>query len=555
MGPITRTCRLAAALAALLAATAAQASIPSASNKLTPATMFVAARAAANAGDARRAAMLYDLLATADPSNRDLGRRALAQSILAGDMSRALRLAPQQPRGELPIDARLLLTADALKTGRAEKLTREGWPPELASFIPLVEAWTLSDKGRWKDAAARIDTLISDETLGPFVPEHKALMMLAARKAELAKPLVAPAIAKAGGRADRLRLAFAVGFLRAGDQATATELLSAIDPALRPDVGALNALRSRPPISSGAEGFAELLTALAIGLNRDEGGGSLPLALAQVARYADTRNEPAAILLGLLLDRDGRPDDAVAMLRAVPDTSPFVGQARDVEVRILLDGGRKDEALARARAFVASGRQRAGDWVRLGDVFDAMDRHADAVVAYGSAAAKVGAGEPGPALWSVHLLRGAALEQAGQWREAENALELAHKLAPDNAVVLNYLGYARLERGEKLDQAEAMIAEASRRAPDDASITDSLGWAQYKRGKLAEAIATLQRAAAGDPAQAEIHEHLGDALFAAGRMYEARFAWNAALVTAEDDVRRRVEAKIASGLSKANAAP
>jgi Flp pilus assembly protein TadD len=121
--------------------------------------------------------------------------------------------------------------------------------------------------------------------------------------------------------------------------------------------------------------------------------------------------------------------------------------------------------------------------------------------------------------------------------------------------VLNYLGYARLERGERLDEAEALIAEASRRAPDNASITDSLGWAQFKRGKVAEAIATLQRAAAGDPAQSEIHEHLGDALYTAGRRYEARFAWQAALVTAEEDVRQRVQDKINAGLTAASAAP
>jgi hypothetical protein len=36
---------------------------------------------------------------------------------------------------------------------------------------------------------------------------------------------------------------------------------------------------------------------------------------------------------------------------------------------------------------------------------------------------------------------------------------------------------------------------------------------------------------------------------------EARFAWNASLVTAEDDVATRVKAKLASVLTTANAAP
>jgi Flp pilus assembly protein TadD len=106
-----------------------------------------------------------------------------------------------------------------------------------------------------------------------------------------------------------------------------------------------------------------------------------------------------------------------------------------------------------------------------------------------------------------------------------------------------------------MDAAEAMIRKASDLAPDEASITDSLGWAQFKRGKTDEAIATLQQAAEKDPDQAEIQEHLGDALYKSGRRYEARFAWNAALITGEDQTATRVKAKLASGLNQANAAP
>jgi Flp pilus assembly protein TadD len=184
-----------------------------------------------------------------------------------------------------------------------------------------------------------------------------------------------------------------------------------------------------------------------------------------------------------------------------------------------------------------------------------MKRHGEAAEAYGKALALAERGAAGPERWTLQLLRGAALEQAERWAEAEQALEAAHSLEPDNPLVLNYLGYARLERGEQLDEAEGLIARASALAPDDASITDSLGWAQFKRGRVAEAIVTLQRAAAADPSQAEIHEHLGDALYSAGRKFEARHAWSAALVTAEDDVRTRVEAKLGGGLTRATAAP
>ena len=101
-----------------------------------------------------------------------------------------------------------------------------------------------------------------------------------------------------------------------------------------------------------------------------------------------------------------------------------------------------------------------------------------------------------------------------------------------------------------------MIRKASELAPDDASITDSLGWAQFKRGKVDEAIDD----ACSAPRPRTRRRPRSTSISAmpcspSGRRYEARFAWNAALVTAEDDIARRVRAKIEHGLTPANAAP
>ena len=64
------------------------------------------------------------------------------------------------------------------------------------------------------------------------------------------------------------------------------------------------------------------------------------------------------------------------------------------------------------------------------------------------------------------------------------ALLKALALAPDQPVVLNYLGYAELERRENLAEAEKLIEQASALRPDDSAITDSLGWAYYVRGDI-----------------------------------------------------------------------
>jgi tetratricopeptide (TPR) repeat protein len=312
--------------------------------------------------------------------------------------------------------------------------------------------------------------------------------------------------------------------------------------------------RSGQGIDTLTEAFGEALTAFAADVARLQ-RGSAPVSLVQVARYANPRSSSTALLLALLLQSQERSDEALAMLRTFPRDDALISHIRDTQVKILTDAKRYNEAYAIAAPAAADSSATAADWSRLGELYQAMKRSGQAADAYGRAVALARASSGSRDLWTLLLLRADALEQASRWPEARQSLEQALALAPEQPLLLNFLGYGKLERGEDLDAAEAMIRKASELAPDNASIIDSLGWAQYKRGKLSEAIATLQRAAEKDPGQAEIHEHLGDALYKSGRRYEARFAWEAALVTAEDDIASRVKAKLASGLTDANAAP
>jgi len=117
------------------------------------------------------------------------------------------------------------------------------------------------------------------------------------------------------------------------------------------------------------------------------------------------------------------------------------------------------------------------------------------------------------------------------------------------------VGYSQIEHRENVERASALIAQASKLRPEDPAITDSLGWVLYLQGKAAEAVPVLERAAAGDPREPTINEHLGDAYWATGRQYEARYAWRAALITADDKDHARLTAKIDTGLDKATAAP
>ena len=154
----------------------------------------------------------------------------------------------------------------------------------------------------------------------------------------------------------------------------------------------------------------------------------------------------------------------------------------------------------------------------------------------------------GAADWSLHYLRGVALDKAGRWGEALPQLRRAIELAPNEAQPLAYLGNAMIERGEDAEGALALLEKASKLKRNDPAITDSLGWAYFRRGDLGKALPLLERAAKADPGDSKINEHLGDAYWKLGRRFEARYAWQAASIYADDEAKARIEGKIANGL-------
>jgi Flp pilus assembly protein TadD len=153
--------------------------------------------------------------------------------------------------------------------------------------------------------------------------------------------------------------------------------------------------------------------------------------------------------------------------------------------------------------------------------------------------------------WRVHFLRGAARERQVKWEGAEADLKRALELDPDNATVLNYLGYSWIDRGINLKEGLALIQQAVALEPGSGQIVDSLGWAHYRLGEYEQAVEFLERAVTLLPADAVLNDHLGDAYWKAGRRKEAGFQWKRALKLdppAED--RARIEQKLLGGFDR-----
>lgn len=118
-------------------------------------------------------------------------------------------------------------------------------------------------------------------------------------------------------------------------------------------------------------------------------------------------------------------------------------------------------------------------------------------------------------------------ERLGRNDVVESRLRRVLQLKPDHAHAYNALGYSLAERNERLGEAQELIDKALALAPDDPFILDSKGWVLFRRGDSPGALDALQRAFAirTDP---EIAAHLGEVLWALARRDEAARVWNEA---------------------------
>ena len=147
------------------------------------------------------------------------------------------------------------------------------------------------------------------------------------------------------------------------------------------------------------------------------------------------------------------------------------------------------------------------------------------------------------------ILRGATRERQRDFAGSEEDLQRALALQPDNATVLNFLGYSWIDRGIRLEEGFRMIRRALVLEPKSGHIVDSLGWAHYQLGEYDEAVDFLERAVELLPGDPVLNDHLGDAYWKAGRRKEAGFQWTRALKLDPDpEDRVKIEQKLLTGL-------
>jgi tetratricopeptide (TPR) repeat protein len=518
---------------------------------------YLSARLAASNHDLADAARLYRASLDSAPDNADLLSHAFLYTAAAGETEDAASLAKRvlvsEPDNRA---ARLAVAVEALKHGdyasaRAQ-MAQSAKGPFTTLTLLLLDAWAAEGAGDTKSALSDLKDVPNQGGTDVLANFHRALILDlsgqdkdadAAYRAALAAGSTSPRIADAYGR-----------FLeRAGrvDDARALYTKLQNDAAIGPIAAAgLERLQTgRKPerlAGSPAVGAAEALFGIAASLS-DETSADIAILYLRFSLYLSPGLDLAKIVLADRFEALDKTDDAITVYRTVSLDSPY-GPAAAVQVALDESRlGNNDQAIVDLRAILSARSDDVTAWTALGDAYRSSEKFLEAAEAYDHAV-KLSTPEETKD-WPLYYARAMAEEQSKRWDAAEQDLQRALNLSPDQPQVLNYLGYSWVDQGRRLPEALAMLEKARALSPTDGYIVDSVGWAYYRLGRYEDATKALENAVLLVPGDPTINEHLGDAYWRVGRKLDAHFQWSHALAFGSDPAQKaKLEQKLQGGL-------
>ena len=519
---------------------------------------YLAAQHAQVVHDYGDAANFLERALAADPGNYDLVRRVFLLRVSEGRVGDSVPLAQRI----IDIDGRsglagLVLLEQALKAGQYDDAVTQGqvMPREGAQrfAVPLMLAWAEAGRHQYGPALQALDAMNGVNGIAPLHDLHTALIQDYTDRIEEAKASFEHLLS--GPQPPTWRVAELAGnfFERHGDGDNAKQLYRRIgreQGTIDVTTAGLDRLAKGtvPPrvIATPADGAAEAMFDLAGLLNLPQTMDA-SLIYARLALDLAPHFALAQMLVGEIRAAQQRPDEALALYQAVDPKSPYSWTAQ-LRAALELDSlDRTDDAAARLKTLAAERPTRSEPLIELGDILRSHKRFSEAVGAYDKAAARVP--DPQPTDWRLFYSRGVAEERSGDWPRAEADLKKALALQPNQALVLNYLGYSWIDKGQNLDDAIGMIKHAVDLQPNDGYIVDSLGWAYFRLRDFDHATEYLERAIELLPEDPTINDHLGDAYWRTGRLAEARYQWRRALqFQPEADEVKGIETKLDQGL-------
>ena len=398
----------------------------------------------------------------------------------------------------------------------------------------IVTGWAFADEGNFENAETIFDEIGKGSSLAQFSQMQKASMLAAYGRYESALNTI-DNLEKNSNRISIDARALKVQLLlKLDNKEEATEYFSKIfGDGVNSDAANLRMQVEDHPNAYSIEESLSLEAGIAYAfyaiadILKDDADPNTALLYARLAQYLNENSQKAILLAADLLEQMGQYDLAVAEYAKISPSSSYFLSSELGRVGALRDGGKTEAALEvlyyLSREFSDIGIVHNS----LGDFLRREERYSEAKIAYDRAVDIYR--ENNNVSWVVLYARGITHERLQEWDKAESDFRNALTINPDQANVLNYLGYSLIDRGEKLDEAMTMIEKAVSLQPESGYIVDSLAWGLFKLGQYETAIPHMEKAAELMPVDPIVTDHLGDLYWAVGRQLEAKFQWRRAL--------------------------
>ncbi|MEH6756737.1 MAG: tetratricopeptide repeat protein [Parasphingorhabdus sp.] len=501
------------------------------------------------------AAAIYAEALKEQPHNQSLSSKAYLKAVEAGNFELAIQvIRARELDGDIEQEMPLLLFADAFarkdyRAAETAALLLEA-QPNLGFLAPLLNAWLATSSS--ESPLTHLALAKDDKTASYYHREQFILHSLALGHEKNVLRLIDALVDQNEAGMAPVRIIAARHFLAKNDEEQALRILarerSGPEAKMAGDIRAGNFKNLAQKITPKV-GTAFLMQRLALELGTQR-AYFLGLVCAQAAARIFPDSDYGTLVLGEAFDNTDNTNAARAQFLKISNDSAFAVQAIGMEAAVYVADKDFSGAQQRLGQVIAKNPYEPELQILSGQILQLSGDPKGAADAFERAIALAEKRDsPDALLASYWLSLGGAQEQAGLWPQGLQSLEKANKLLPNSASILNYLGYAQLERRENTVAAVEAIRKAYELRSSSPAITDSLGWAYYVTGDHDKAVSYLELALNGEPKDPTINEHLGDAYWAVGRKYEARYAWRSAQLFADAEDAQRLADKIDIGLS------
>ena len=535
-------------------------------NGATLSGSFLAGQVAAKANDDNAAVAFYERSVELDPDNTDLKHLLFLALAANGRIDDAVAIAKDTPTSLSDDEAsfnRLVRAVEAVKSKSWQKASELLEVPADGDLDRLVErlivAWSNFGAGSTEKAFDQINGIVGPDWIAIIRNYHAGLMASASGDDKTAvtylqkstqNQAIAAVLSETFLRAVE---ALVIAQARSGDVEGAKETLDKgfdLLPGHPPFLALRDRLESEKPleplVKSAQQGAAEIFYNVGTAISR-QGGAPFAQSYLQLANYLRPDGDVILMSLAALFERQKTYERANDYYRRIAMESPYFRRAQLDFALNLNDLERVEDSKQVLNQLIEQDPSDLVTYITLGAIHSQKEEYAEAAEIYNRAVEQIDA--PSREHWNLFYRRGIAYERLKQWEKAEENFKQSLELSPDQADVLNYLGYSWIDMGINLEEGMDMIRKAVDLKPQSGFIVDSLGWAYYRLGQYEDAVRELERAVEIMPGDPVINDHLGDAYWKTGRKLEATFQWNHALDNdPEPEDKVKIQRKLKEGL-------